>query len=135
MKSIKITKNPYIGCCQTLLNDIGIKSEYVDFIAQDLHCDYYGFNEECHIIVEYKTSISDAQKGIMQLLNYYDSLKRSKRWKNHSNPIKLILYYDGVDFIKFGRQHTLYRDYLANENCPKIDFCYYDGSELIYIKS
>ena len=116
--------------CEELLVKLGIKSTFVKHITNDLHADYYGYSPDYHVIVEYKQSISDLQKGVIQLFNYYDTLKRSNMYKGWERKgvtrILLYLFYEGINFRSFERYHSLYRDYIYSPNNPPIKFCYYD---------
>jgi len=124
--------------CIELLARLHIKSSYIEDMTLNLHCDYYGITDTTHVIVEYKTSCSDLERGLMQLLRYYDNFSRIQQYPEDGRlpfycdkkipklPIVLILFYDGVEYLKFEKYHSLYRDYIVNKNCPKIKFCYFN---------
>lgn len=131
-------------------------------------CDFLGQDSEAWYMVEVKSSISDLEKSIMQILRYYkifnNSIKQiesrcySKMPRsnggyqgiNKSDREKLqniyskkqdfifgdkkrinliILYTNSIDLNSYIKYYSIYRDYIANPNCPQIDFYYLDESQ------
>ena len=129
--------------CQSLMERLLIGDiSFSQKITNLLHCDYYGFNESYHVIVEYKSEVDQIGDAIVQILGYYHELTRLKIYNNgHLDKLgikvftpresKLIIYYDGSEVVNFNKYIALYRSYIENPRCPQIHFvCHLDEDKL-----
>jgi len=117
--------------CLSFLKQIKIKVEYDYKVNRWLHCDFYGLSIKNHILIERKTSISDLQKGIWQILKYYDELTKLKVFSKYKKPTRLFIWFDltkklpNRNIIKYFRTLVdVYEKYIKNPNMPNIEFCY-----------
>lgn len=108
---------------------------FAEGITKKFHLDFYGWNADTGIIIEYKPTAEEVPKAIVQLLGYYKEITREKSLTKFKfripKEIKLIIYYDGSDTTTFNKAIALYRDYIANPNCPQIFFvCHGENDKL-----
>lgn len=135
---IKPTNSEHTKKCQQLVERLKICDiNFAEGLTKKFYVDYYGWNAETAIIIEYKPTAEEVPKAIIQLLGYYHEVKRERILTSHRykppKEIKLIVYYDGPDIAKFNKAIALYRDYIANPKCPQIFFVCHGENDKIEI--
>ncbi|MES0334805.1 MAG: hypothetical protein SFH39_00385 [Candidatus Magnetobacterium sp. LHC-1] len=109
-----------------------IKNMYIHDprITQLLKCDYYGYNKNGHLIIEYKSTISDLEKSIMQIFRYHDSLYKIKTPNMIKKSIRLIICWKHPHSKNVSRKAweafkqyiILYKKYVKSDGKPNIEF-------------
>jgi len=112
--------------CSDFLGEIGLKITFNTQISlKQIPADFIADDEKFWYIVELKQTMKDCEKSIPQILRYYNLLTRYEYYRKYKHPVKLYIYFIGsADRRAFLDYAKIYRDYLANPNCPSIEFYY-----------
>lgn len=106
-----------IANTEQMLVAIGLKPQ-VKFSKPDYRfMDWAGtVNNGRVVIVERKSAINDAKKGLLQLLGYYEEFLSIYACRHSPGLPILVFYYDGNDILSIHKLFKLYQDYLYKDN-------------------